>query len=114
MIMSFKVHGAKLRLIRLIITPQQSFMLKCGSMLHAQLEIWKAAVEESPRNTLAASWSPAGVVQSPSNAVTSPTIGNTTTTGNLKESPCTVDFSDGTFSFSFGSILTSFNAIHEQ
>ncbi|XP_057318598.1 DNA-binding protein D-ETS-4 [Microplitis mediator] len=36
---------------------------QCGSMLHAQLEIWKAAVEESPRNTLAASWSPAGAVQ---------------------------------------------------
>lgn len=68
-------------------------------MLHAQLEIWKAAVEESPRNTLAASWSPAGVVQSPSSAVASPTIGNTPTTGNLKESPCTVDFSDGTFFF---------------
>ncbi|XP_044577719.1 DNA-binding protein D-ETS-4 [Cotesia glomerata] len=36
---------------------------QCGSMLHAQLEIWKAAVEESPRNTLAASWSPTSVVQ---------------------------------------------------
>lgn len=69
------------------------FMLKCGSMLHAQLEIWKAAVEESPRNTLAASWSPAGVVQSPNSTVT-PTVGNTTAV-NLKESPATIDFSDG-------------------
>jgi len=64
-------------------------------MLHAQLEIWKAAVEDSPRNTLATSWSPAGMVQSPSGAVTSPAVGNTTT--SLKESPpCTVEFSDGT------------------
>lgn len=101
----------KSRLIRLIVTPQQRlFMLKCGSMLHAQLEIWKAAVEESPRNTLAASWSPAGVVQSPSSAVASPTIGNTTTTGNLKESPCTVDFSDGTFFFLLARFLL-FNEI---
>lgn len=68
------------------------FTLKCGSMLHAQLEIWKAAVEESPRNTLAASWSPTGVVQSPNSAVT-PTVGNTIV--SLKESPCTIDFSDG-------------------
>jgi len=71
------------------------FMLKCGSMLHAQLEIWKAAVEDSPRNTLATSWSPAGMVQSPSSAVTPPAVGNTTTT-SLKESPCTMEFSDGT------------------
>lgn len=70
------------------------FLLKCGSMLHAQLEIWKAAVEESPRNTLAASWSPAGVVQSPNSAVT-PTVGSATT-ASLKESPCAIDFSDGT------------------
>jgi len=68
--------------------------VKCGSMLHAQLEIWKAAVEESPRNTLAASWSPTGVVQSPNNVVT-PTVGNTTV--SLKESPSTIDFSDGMF-----------------
>jgi SAM pointed domain-containing ETS transcription factor len=70
-------------------------------MLHAQLEIWKAAVEESPRNTLAASWSPAGVVQSPSSTVTPPAVRNTTTTtkGSVKESPCAVDFSDGTFFF---------------
>lgn len=69
-------------------------MLQCGSMLHAQLEIWKAAVEESPRNTLAASWSPAGVVQSPNGAVT-PTVGNTTAVSH-KESSCAIDFSDGT------------------
>ncbi|XP_011263786.1 DNA-binding protein D-ETS-4 [Camponotus floridanus] len=89
---SFNVDGATLAALT-----EEEFCQRapqCGSMLHAQLEIWKAAVEESPRNTLAASWSPAGVVQSPSSAVASPTIGNTTTTGNLKESPCTVDFSD--------------------
>ncbi|XP_076236779.1 DNA-binding protein Ets98B [Calliopsis andreniformis] len=66
---------------------------QCGSMLHAQLEIWKAAVEESPRNTLAASWSPAGVVQTPStNTTGSPTIGNASVT--VKGSSCSVDFSD--------------------
>lgn len=73
-------------------------MLKCGSMLHAQLEIWKAAVEESPRNTLAASWSPAGVVQSPNSAVTTPTLGSTTTAASVKGSPCAIDLSDGTLS----------------
>ncbi|KAL6254485.1 hypothetical protein P5V15_014538 [Pogonomyrmex californicus] len=87
---SFNVDGATLASLT-----EEEFCQRapqCGSMLHAQLEIWKAAVEESPRNTLAASWSPAGVVQSPSSAVT-PTVGNTTVS-NLKESPCTVDFSD--------------------
>ncbi|XP_011503533.1 PREDICTED: DNA-binding protein D-ETS-4 isoform X2 [Ceratosolen solmsi marchali] len=36
---------------------------ECGSMLHAQLEIWKAAVEESPRNTLATSGTSMSVLQ---------------------------------------------------
>ncbi|XP_070151092.1 DNA-binding protein D-ETS-4 isoform X1 [Polyergus mexicanus] len=90
---SFNVDGATLATLT-----EEEFCQRapqCGSMLHAQLEIWKAAVEESPRNTLAVSWTPAGVVQSPSSAVTPPTIANTTTTtGSLKESPCSVDFSD--------------------
>ncbi|XP_071573136.1 uncharacterized protein Ets98b isoform X1 [Temnothorax nylanderi] len=87
---SFNVDGATLTSLT-----EEEFCQRapeCGSMLHAQLEIWKAAVEESPRNTLAASWSPAGVVQSPNSAAT-PTVGNTTAV-SLKESPCTVDFSD--------------------
>ncbi|KYM97139.1 DNA-binding protein D-ETS-4 [Cyphomyrmex costatus] len=86
---SFNVDGATLASFT-----EEEFCQRapqCGSMLHAQLEIWKAAVEESPRNTLAASWSPTGVVQSPNSAVT-PTVGNTIV--NLKESPCTIDFSD--------------------
>nr|KAF7402098.1 hypothetical protein H0235_015434 [Vespula pensylvanica] len=65
-------------------------------MLHAQLEIWKAAVEESPRNTLAASWSPAGVVQTPVNPVTttpSSAVVNVNSV-NVKGSTCTIDFSD--------------------
>lgn len=66
-------------------------------MLYAQLEIWKAAVEESPRNTLAASWSPTGVVQSTNDnsnsAVSSPlaSIGPASVTA----SSCNLDFSDG-------------------
>ncbi|KYM77899.1 PREDICTED: DNA-binding protein D-ETS-4 [Atta cephalotes] len=86
---SFNVDGAMLASLT-----EEEFCQRapqCGSMLHAQLEIWKAAVEESPRNTLAASWSPTGVVQSPNSAVT-PTVGNTIV--GLKESPCTIDFSD--------------------
>ncbi|KYN31823.1 DNA-binding protein D-ETS-4 [Trachymyrmex septentrionalis] len=86
---SFNVDGATLASLT-----EEEFCQRapqCGSMLHAQLEIWKAAVEESPRNTLAASWSPTGVVQSPNSAVT-PTVGNTIV--GLKESPCTIDFSD--------------------
>lgn len=87
---SFNVDGATLASLT-----EEEFCQRapqCGSMLHAQLEIWKAAVEESPRNTLAASWSPAGVVQSPNSAVT-PTVGNATAV-SLKESPCAIDFSD--------------------
>ncbi|EZA57523.1 DNA-binding protein D-ETS-4 [Ooceraea biroi] len=88
---SFNVDGATLACLT-----EEEFCQRapqCGSMLYAQLEIWKAAVEDSPRNTLATSWSPAGMVQSPSNAVTPPAVGNTTTT-SLKESPSTVEFSD--------------------
>lgn len=48
------------------------FLLQCGSMLFAQLEIWKAAVEESPRNTLAASWSPPSGISGASNSVSVP------------------------------------------
>ncbi|KAG7207041.1 hypothetical protein KM043_000923 [Ampulex compressa] len=65
---SFNVDGATLASLT-----EEEFCRRapqCGSMLHAQLEIWKAAVEESPRNTLAASWSPPGVVQSAGNAAT--------------------------------------------
>lgn len=88
-------------------------MLQCGGILHAQLEIWKAAVEESPRNTLAASWSLVGVVQSPNN--NNDNINNNTnnpseagnTVDNLSKvenacstsvqgsNDCTMDFSDG-------------------
>ncbi|EGI64084.1 DNA-binding protein D-ETS-4 [Acromyrmex echinatior] len=87
---SFNVDGATLASLT-----EEEFCRRapqCGSMLHAQLEIWKAAVEESPRNTLAASWSPTGVVQSPNSAVTAPTVGNTIV--GLKKSSCTIDFSD--------------------
>ncbi|XP_032666814.1 DNA-binding protein D-ETS-4 isoform X2 [Odontomachus brunneus] len=88
---SFNVDGATLASLS-----EEEFCQRapqCGSMLHAQLEIWKAAVEESPRNTLAASWSPAGVVQPPNSAVTPPTVSNTST-ASVKGSPCTIDFSD--------------------
>ncbi|EFN75314.1 DNA-binding protein D-ETS-4 [Harpegnathos saltator] len=89
---SFNVDGATLASLS-----EEEFCQRapqCGSMLHAQLEIWKAAVEESPRNTLAASWSPAGVVQPPNTAVTPPAnIGNTSA-ASVKGSPCTIDFSD--------------------
>ncbi|XP_076227838.1 DNA-binding protein Ets98B isoform X2 [Nomia melanderi] len=89
---SFNVDGATLTSLT-----EEEFCQRapqCGSMLHAQLEIWKAAVEESPRNTLAASWSPAGVVQTPNNNTTgSSTIGNTTSI-SVKGSSCSVDFSD--------------------
>ncbi|XP_076675463.1 DNA-binding protein Ets98B isoform X2 [Andrena cerasifolii] len=88
---SFNVDGATLASLT-----EEEFCQRapqCGSMLHAQLEIWKAAVEESPRNTLAASWSPAGVVQTPnSNTAGSPTIGKASV--SVKGSSCSVDFSD--------------------
>ncbi|XP_076290064.1 DNA-binding protein Ets98B isoform X2 [Lasioglossum baleicum] len=89
---SFNVDGATLTSLT-----EEEFCQRapqCGSMLHAQLEIWKAAVEESPRNTLAASWSPAGVVQTPNNNATgSSTIGNAANV-SVKGSSCSVDFSD--------------------
>ncbi|XP_076620056.1 DNA-binding protein Ets98B isoform X2 [Colletes latitarsis] len=95
---SFNVDGATLTSLT-----EEEFCQRapqCGSMLHAQLEIWKAAVEESPRNTLAASWSPAGVVQTPNNnnnnnnnTTGTTSIANTTTV-TVKGSPCNVDFSD--------------------
>ncbi|XP_012288118.1 DNA-binding protein D-ETS-4 isoform X2 [Orussus abietinus] len=90
---SFNVDGATLATFT-----EEEFCQRapeCGSMLHAQLEIWKAAVEESPRNTLAASWSPTAVVLSPGNgavSVASPL--NSTGPGSVKGSTCTVDFSD--------------------
>ncbi|XP_034952070.1 DNA-binding protein D-ETS-4 [Chelonus insularis] len=68
---------------------------QCGSMLHAQLEIWKAAVEESPRNTLAASWSPTNVVQPSSNCDPSPSSSMTSTVPDSVETPsCNIDLSD--------------------
>lgn len=69
-------------------------LFQCGSILHAQLEIWKAAVEESPRNTLAASWGSA-VVQTPNNNNNaSSTIANAAP-ASVTGSTCSVDFSDG-------------------
>lgn len=69
-------------------------LFQCGSILHAQLEIWKAAVEESPRNTLAASWGPA-VVQTPNNNNNAlSTIANAAP-ASVTGSTCSVDFSDG-------------------
>ncbi|CAK9826441.1 DNA-binding protein D-ETS-4 [Anthophora retusa] len=88
---SFNVDGATLASLT-----EEEFCQRapqCGSILHAQLEIWKAAVEESPRNTLAASWGPA-VVQTPNNNNnTSSTITNTAPV-SVKSSSCSVDISD--------------------
>ncbi|CAL7948300.1 unnamed protein product [Xylocopa violacea] len=88
---SFNVDGATLATLT-----EEEFCQRapqCGSILHAQLEIWKAAVEESPRNTLAASWGPA-VVQTPSsNNNTSSAIANAAPV-TVKGSTCSVDFSD--------------------
>ncbi|KAK0176256.1 hypothetical protein PV328_000409 [Microctonus aethiopoides] len=68
---------------------------QCGSMLHAQLEIWKAAVEESPRNTLAASWSPTNVVQPSGNGDASPSASMTSAgPASVTASSCNMDFSD--------------------
>lgn len=74
-------------------------------MLHAQLEIWKAAVEESPRNTLAASWSPPGVNAPPANGsgsgsgsgtgATPNASGNPGTTSTGNATSCSIDYSDG-------------------
>lgn len=67
-------------------------------MLHAQLEIWKAAVEESPRNTLAASWSPTNVVQPTSNSDPSPSSSMTSAgPASVTTSSCNMDFSDGNY-----------------
>ncbi|XP_076750462.1 DNA-binding protein Ets98B isoform X2 [Xylocopa sonorina] len=88
---SFNVDGATLATLT-----EEEFCQRapqCGSILHAQLEIWKAAVEESPRNTLAASWGPT-VVQTPSsNNNTSSAIANAAPV-TVKGSTCSVDFSD--------------------
>ncbi|XP_053972664.1 DNA-binding protein D-ETS-4 isoform X2 [Hylaeus volcanicus] len=93
---SFNVDGATLTSLT-----EEEFCQRapqCGSMLHAQLEIWKAAVEESPRNTLAASWSPAGVVQTPNNNNNNNTTGSAAIANaapaSVKGSPCNIDFSD--------------------
>lgn len=78
------------------------FLLQCGSMLHAQLEIWKAAVEESPRNTLAASWSPTNVVQPSGNGDASPSASMTSAgPASVTASSCNMDFSDGNLFNSF-------------
>lgn len=88
---SFNVDGATLASLT-----EEEFCQRapqCGSILHAQLEIWKAAVEESPRNTLAASWGPA-VVQTPNNNNNaSSTIANAAP-ASVTGSTCSVDFSD--------------------
>lgn len=74
------------------------FFVKCGSMLHAQLEIWKAAVEESPRNTLAASWSPTSVVQ-PSPVSTSDLNSSLSApdASSSSASSCNLDLTDGNY-----------------
>lgn len=89
-------------------------MLQCGSMLHAQLEIWKAAVEESPRNTLAASWSPTSVVVSPSSGNPSPSssMKSSTEPASVKGSPCAMDYSDGELRFSNLSIFSKYILKH--
>ncbi|XP_066597979.1 DNA-binding protein D-ETS-4 [Prorops nasuta] len=95
---SFNVDGATLASLT-----EEEFCQRapqCGSMLHAQLEIWKAAVEESPRNTLAASWSPAGVVQTSGNGgnvVNTPVTAGalaSAATPSVKGSTCSMEFSD--------------------
>ncbi|XP_033310474.1 DNA-binding protein D-ETS-4 isoform X1 [Bombus bifarius] len=88
---SFNVDGATLASLT-----EEEFCQRapqCGSILHAQLEIWKATVEESPRNTLAASWVPPVVQISNSNNNTSSPITNTTP-ASVKGSTCSGDFSD--------------------
>lgn len=87
-------------------------LFQCGSILHAQLEIWKAAVEESPRNTLAASWGPA-VVQTPNNNNNaSSTIANAAP-ASVTGSTCSVDFSDGKL-ICYYDFIISFNYIYIQ
>ncbi|XP_068970820.1 DNA-binding protein D-ETS-4 isoform X3 [Bombus flavifrons] len=89
---SFNVDGATLASLT-----EEEFCQRapqCGSILHAQLEIWKATVEESPRNTLAASWVPPVVQISNGNNNTSSPITNTTP-ASVKGSTCSGDFSDG-------------------
>ncbi|XP_015117794.1 DNA-binding protein D-ETS-4 [Diachasma alloeum] len=90
---SFNIDGATLASLT-----EEEFCQRapqCGSMLYAQLEIWKAAVEESPRNTLAASWSPAGVVQPASNGNPSPSSSMTSAgPASVTASSCNMDYSD--------------------
>ncbi|XP_051166411.1 DNA-binding protein D-ETS-4 isoform X1 [Leptopilina boulardi] len=89
---SFNVDGATLTSLT-----EEEFCRRapqCGSVLHAQLEIWKAAVEESPRNTLAASWSPAGVVQAPGSANGSTTSSASSTGPASVKGSCSLDYSD--------------------
>ncbi|XP_058790273.1 DNA-binding protein D-ETS-4 isoform X2 [Phymastichus coffea] len=87
---SFNVDGATLASFT-----EEDFCQRapqCGSMLHAQLEIWKAAVEESPRNTLTSAWTSTTVVQSPSNGSSSPSIASSAP-GSVKDSS-NMDYSD--------------------
>ncbi|XP_023248400.1 uncharacterized protein LOC106643502 [Copidosoma floridanum] len=94
---SFNVNGATLASFT-----EEDFCQRapqCGSMLHAQLEIWKAAVEESPNNnnnnnnnTLTVSWTPTGVVQSPSSGSTASSVPSSAP-GSVKDAS-TMDFSD--------------------
>ncbi|KOX74107.1 DNA-binding protein D-ETS-4 [Melipona quadrifasciata] len=88
---SFNVDGATLTSLT-----EEEFCQRapqCGSILHAQLEIWKAAVEDSPRNTLAASWVPP-VVQTPNSNNNAPSPIANTAPASVKGSTCSVDFSD--------------------
>ncbi|XP_011308845.1 DNA-binding protein D-ETS-4 [Fopius arisanus] len=89
---SFNIDGATLASLT-----EEEFCQRapqCGSMLYAQLEIWKAAVEESPRNTLAASWSPPGVVQPTNNGNLSPASSMSAGPASVTASSCNLDYSD--------------------
>ncbi|XP_001607130.2 DNA-binding protein D-ETS-4 [Nasonia vitripennis] len=65
---------------------------QCGSMLHAQLEIWKAAVEDSPRNTAATTWTPTAAIQPPEDKSSTPSVASNASP-NVKDS-LDMDFSD--------------------
>ena len=65
-------------------------------MLHAQLEIWKAAVEESPRNMMSSttSWN-SGILSSPESG-NSPVSIITNASSGVNDL-CNLDYSDGNY-----------------
>ncbi|KAJ8678517.1 hypothetical protein QAD02_014304 [Eretmocerus hayati] len=67
---------------------------QCGSMLYAQLEIWKAAVEESPRDLLTPTWTPAGgsIASQPSGNISGSSSVTSSAPGSVKN--CNADCSD--------------------